>query len=467
MGVWMNELIETIEAFAIKFIVDHAPSVMKFPALVADRIAAYWLFFAMLALAVVLLIAIGTFCRSWSQVGWYAGLTLAVLAPPFAYLTRDALFIHQDKWQFGNQVFHNDYSHLVLTCAAALFGMALYLAVSLAMTRIRSSSIWRYTAVVGAILAVTLAARLLFVLVPTSGVLERTIAQGTGTDVLTGERSEAKDEKKADAVTVYFGTDRRKSLTAGQWSLTNARGKELTLGAATVTIPENHKRGVLKLPSEYTILGLTIYKEQQDPSKHFVLRSLELHTRDGFLAKLRQHPDRNSAFVFIHGFNVLFDAAIYRTAQIAYDLQFQGVPFLYSWPSAGGIKSYVADLSTSQGSEPHLKSFLELVLRESEARNVYVIAHSMGNMPFLRVINSLNSILKDDEKARVRQIVLAAPDVDEDVFENLATAMAGFGGATLYASSGDRAIAGSTLISAKDDTRRVGGVSHLGPVVVT
>ena len=42
---------------------------------------------------------------------------------------------------------------------------------------------------------------------------------------------------------------------------------------------------------------------------------------------------RKEAFVFIHGYNVAFDDAIYRTAQIAYDLSFDGPPILYSWPS--------------------------------------------------------------------------------------------------------------------------------------
>ena len=30
------------------------------------------------------------------------------------------------------------------------------------------------------------------------------------------------------------------------------------------------------------------------------------------------------AFVFLHGYNVTFEAAAYRTAQIAYDLRFDG-----------------------------------------------------------------------------------------------------------------------------------------------
>ena len=41
---------------------------------------------------------------------------------------------------------------------------------------------------------------------------------------------------------------------------------------------------------------------------------------------------KDHAVVFVHGYNTAFDYAVYRTAQIAYDLKFDGVPFLFSWP---------------------------------------------------------------------------------------------------------------------------------------
>jgi hypothetical protein len=44
----------------------------------------------------------------------------------------------------------------------------------------------------------------------------------------------------------------------------------------------------------------------------------------GLLAADVDRSRRHEAFVFIHGFNVAFDDAIYRTAQIAYDLGFDG-----------------------------------------------------------------------------------------------------------------------------------------------
>ena len=70
---------------------------------------------------------------------------------------------------------------------------------------------------------------------------------------------------------------------------------------------------------------------------------------------------------------------IYRTAQIAYDLKFDGAPFVYSWPSGGKVASYTYDRGSAEQAEPHLAEFLNFVIKESGAKSISLIAHSMGN----------------------------------------------------------------------------------------
>ena len=41
----------------------------------------------------------------------------------------------------------------------------------------------------------------------------------------------------------------------------------------------------------------------------------------------------NQLLVFVHGYNVDFDNAVRRAGQLAYDLNFDGPTFLFSWPS--------------------------------------------------------------------------------------------------------------------------------------
>ena len=73
------------------------------------------------------------------------------------------------------------------------------------------------------------------------------------------------------------------------------------------------------------------------------------------------------------------------------------------------------------------------MVKETGAKSVSVIAHSMGNLPLLQVLRDLGPSLPPD--VRLNQIILAAPDVDRNVFENLAANIKQYGrGVTLYCS---------------------------------
>ena len=85
------------------------------------------------------------------------------------------------------------------------------------------------------------------------------------------------------------------------------------------------------------------------------------------------------ALVFIHGYNVSFENAVKRTAQIAYDLQFPGAPVCYSWPSRGGLADYTRDENQAEWTVVHLHTFLQELVQQSGAKSVHLIAHSMGN----------------------------------------------------------------------------------------
>jgi esterase/lipase superfamily enzyme len=167
--------------------------------------------------------------------------------------------------------------------------------------------------------------------------------------------------------------------------------------------------------------------------------------------------------VFVHGYNTSFDYALFRTAQMAYDLKFDGASFLYSWPSGGGVVGYGYDRESATQAEPYLRDFLSLVVRETGARSVSVIAHSMGNLPLLNVLRDLGPSLPPD--VRLNEIIFAAPDVDRDVFANLAANVRQYGrGVTLYCSANDRAMSASRRFAG--GVPRAGDVPPDGPVVL-
>jgi esterase/lipase superfamily enzyme len=213
---------------------------------------------------------------------------------------------------------------------------------------------------------------------------------------------------------------------------------------------------------------ITIYEQAEDPKQHFTIRELKVLSEAEFLALARERVGGSSSFkdqavVFVHGYNTGFDYALYRTAQMAYDLKFDGAAFMYSWPSGGGVTGYGYDRESATQAEPHLKDFLALVLKETGAKSVSVIAHSMGNLPLLNVLRELGPTLPPD--VRLNEIIMAAPDVDRDVFQYLAANIKAYGrGVTLYCSANDRAMAASRRVAG--GVPRAGDVPAEGPIVL-
>ena len=261
---------------------------------------------------------------------------------------------------------------------------------------------------------------------------------------------------------VYYGTDRARRDQSKRISYGTERARRMELGRALVTVPKSHQVPNIERPWAIKVpyLDYTIYQESEDPRKHFTVQEIRQMPRDEAIRLIRERLAASSlypghAFVFVHGFNNGFDDALYRTAQIAYDLKFDGAPFLYSWPSGGGTLSYPYDRESAQQAERYLSQFLDFVLNETGAKSVSIIAHSMGNQPLLRVLHDLKRTATG--APRLHQVILAAPDVDRDAFEHLSSQIKGISaGITMYASANDRALVVSR--------RFAGGVPRAGDV---
>lgn len=247
-------------------------------------------------------------------------------------------------------------------------------------------------------------------------------------------------------VRVYYATDRRatgEAKPAEFYGSDRVDTDALALGVCEVSIPRDHEMGQLESPS---ILKLEF---RQDPEKHVVLLSVTPQGRSAFYQDLADRVGRSqkkSAFVFIHGYNVTFEDAARRTAQLAYDLGFDGAPVLYSWPSKGHALGYFADEATVEWTAPHLKQFLEDLAANSGAQTIHLIAHSMGNRPLTNALRSIATEQRTTPLPHFQQVILTAPDVDAAVFRQLAAAIKRTADrVTLYASSRDAAIIASKL----------------------
>ncbi len=222
----------------------------------------------------------------------------------------------------------------------------------------------------------------------------------------------------------------------------NDYAKQLQYGYLDVTIPQEHKEAELETRWEV----LTYFVSDANLRHQYVmLDKVAPLAHDGFLSSLQRQissaPSRD-VFVFVHGYNNSFEDAARRTAQLAYDMDFDGTPLMFAWPSQASILGYFADENAVENTGFLMTSFLEDIALRSGAERIHLIAHSMGNRPLLAALERFLLLHHPDPKrATFGQIVFTAPDVDRDYFENLVQSMGGAAArVTLYASDHDRAL---------------------------
>ena len=244
-------------------------------------------------------------------------------------------------------------------------------------------------------------------------------------------------------VSVMFGTDRKLDPRTGSFG--GGRGERIAYGEVVVSVPHGHKTGEIEAPSIWRL------EFREDPRKHMTILDWTPHTRMGFLnrvkAKVQAQGSSGSSFVFVHGYNVSFSDAARRTAQITYDLDYRGVPVFYSWPSQGTLQGYTTDENNVQWSEANLKRFLMDFAQKSGVKDIYLIAHSMGNRALTGALRQLFTE-QPKLKGRFKEIILTAPDIDAEIFKrDIAPALAaGCQRITLYASDGDNALLASKKV---------------------
>jgi esterase/lipase superfamily enzyme len=216
--------------------------------------------------------------------------------------------------------------------------------------------------------------------------------------------------------------------------------------------------GELETPSVWRL------EWSEDPEHHVVLLSVTEKEKPAFYqdvaGRIRESAGKN-AFIFVHGYNVTFADAARRTAQMAYDLGFDGAPVFYSWPSQGSFASYPVDETNAEWTQVDLKNFLREFAEQSTAENIFLIAHSMGARALTGALEDL-LVEYPAIRPKLKEIILAAPDIDADTFKRdiAPRILTSERIATLYASSQDYALmASKTFAGYQRAGDVVGGVT--------
>jgi esterase/lipase superfamily enzyme len=230
-----------------------------------------------------------------------------------------------------------------------------------------------------------------------------------------GPRTRGGEPARFVPVSVWYATNRKAAPAAGPVSVSYAAEVDdrTHFGKCEVSLPAIHVPGEVESPSIFRL------ELSPDPAKHVVLQKVTELDEQAFLADIDREGGSRELLVFVHGFNVSFEDAARRTAQMAYDLKFEGVPVFFSWPSHARLLKYADDAERIRQSIPAMSAFITDLARRFRPTRIHVVAHSMGTYGLTRALASLaDAIPGAREGPLLNQLVLAAPDIDAELFQN-------------------------------------------------
>lgn len=186
----------------------------------------------------------------------------------------------------------------------------------------------------------------------------------------------------------------------GNNGFSSGRALEPSYLRVVVSVPSGHRPGRIEWPS-----GVP------DARSSFAVLESRTITHSEFIASAAA---KRSALVFVHGYNTSFQESLFRLVQISADSDISGTPVLFSWPSRGHFLSYLADRDSSNFSRDEFAQTLtDLGSRKIETR---ILAHSMGSWLTVEGLRQLSLQSRTDILKQIDQVILAAPDIDIDLF---------------------------------------------------
>ncbi|MBB4196450.1 esterase [Rhodoblastus sphagnicola] len=260
----------------------------------------------------------------------------------------------------------------------------------------------------------------------------------------------------ASQVNVLVATTRRPAPEPEKM-FSGERDNNYNFADILVSIPPDANRVIGEVQSPDDLSG--------DPARQFV--ALRAEKLDEAQAKSRFHQrlaatGNRRVLVFIHGYNTRFPEAVFRLAQFAHDSDLQATPILFTWPSRGNLLGYTYDHESANYSRDALEALLATLQRDPAVGEIDILAHSMGNWVTLEALRQM--AIRDRKIApKIKQVMLAAPDVDVDVFRRQIVEIGeNRPPFTLFVSSDDQALRASRKVWG--DKPRVGAVNpHVEP----
>jgi len=202
-------------------------------------------------------------------------------------------------------------------------------------------------------------------------------------------------------------------------------------------------------------LGMIIDATKWFQNEEIRLKDVQQLDRAAFVdevGRLIQDSPYQSLLVIIHGFREAFPSALRKTAFLGHILDINSPVLLFDWPGNQGnsLNGYRRAQKVAEASGADLARTLKLIIREIQPDRLWLVANSMGGQV---VADAFSLLYREadlaDEETEIENVVLTAPDIDLDEFDNqfkheikaLARNL------TVYVSSNDRALLVSRIIN--------------------
>jgi esterase/lipase superfamily enzyme len=120
--------------------------------------------------------------------------------------------------------------------------------------------------------------------------------------------------------------------------------------------------------------------------------------------------------LYVHGYRESFESSALSAVQLADGIGFRGAAALFTWPSAASTFGYVQDRESAMWSRDALEDLLVALANSPSGGRVHIVAHSMGTLLTLETLRLVRAAGGDAAMSRIGAVVLAAPDIDFDLF---------------------------------------------------
>lgn len=199
-----------------------------------------------------------------------------------------------------------------------------------------------------------------------------------------------------------------------------------------------------------------IYAEARltPPSNSFIggsgwsIAKVDSVTRSNAAQAFAQAAFGRDLLLYIHGYRESFETAAASTIDLSEGIKFSGATGLFTWPSAASTLSYVADRESAMWSRDSLEDLLTAIAKTPSGGRIHLVAHSMGTLLTLETLRMLRASGGESAMERIGAVVMAAPDIDIDLFaRGLERLGPDARKITVISSTNDRALAVSSRLA--------------------